>query len=120
MRFPVSREDGGNASALSPVRGGRRRQSLARKREASGVRPGSAPVEYGMIALLFTTMPAGREFSTAELAVPALFVVSRPAGILLGGLIGMRPGIQRTKRRDSTRIFVRISKYRQAAGAFGS
>jgi hypothetical protein len=38
MRFPVSREDGGNASALSPVRGGRSRLSLARKRGAQGQR----------------------------------------------------------------------------------
>jgi hypothetical protein len=53
--------------------------------------------EYGMIALLFVNDPGpARSLSTAELLVPALLVVSRPAGILLGGLIGMRPGIQPT------------------------
>ncbi len=53
--------------------------------------------EYGMIALLFATMPApARPLTTAELVGPALFVLSRPAGILLGGLIGMRPGTQPT------------------------
>jgi len=51
--------------------------------------------EYGMIALRFATMPSpARPLTTAELVAPALFVLSRPAGILLGGLIGMRPGIQ--------------------------
>ena len=36
MRFPVSRQDGGNASALSPVRGGRRRLFLARSAQRIG------------------------------------------------------------------------------------
>lgn len=50
--------------------------------------------EYGMIALFFSTGPApARELSTAELVAAALFVLSRPAGILLGGLLGMRPAI---------------------------
>jgi hypothetical protein len=52
--------------------------------------------EYGMIALFFATGPEpARSLSTAELVAPALFVLSRPAGILLGGLIGMRPGSSR-------------------------
>src|SRR6188768_1640377 len=44
MRFPVSREAGGNASALAPCRGGRRRHSLARTRGAAtqAVRDGEA------------------------------------------------------------------------------
>jgi hypothetical protein len=51
--------------------------------------------EYGMIAFFFVAGPEpGRSLSAAELVAPALFVLSRPAGILLGGLIGMRPGIQ--------------------------
>jgi hypothetical protein len=51
--------------------------------------------EYGMIALFFAlgAEPA-RALSTAELIGPALFAMSRPAGILVGGLLGMRPGIQ--------------------------
>ena len=53
--------------------------------------------EYGMIALFFATGPEpARSLSAAELVAPALFVLSRPAGILLGGLIGMRPGNQPT------------------------
>ena len=53
--------------------------------------------EYGMIALFFATGPEpARSLSMAELVGSALFVLSRPAGILLGGLIGMRPGIQPT------------------------
>ena len=38
MRFPVSREAGGNASALAPCRGGRRRQSLAKQCVAPDMR----------------------------------------------------------------------------------
>ena len=50
--------------------------------------------EYGMISLLFVTMPEpARSLSTAELVGPALFAMSRPIGILMGGLIGMRPEI---------------------------
>ena len=50
--------------------------------------------EYGMIALMFGTMPEpARSLTRAELVAPALFLLSRPVGILLGGLIGMRPGI---------------------------
>jgi hypothetical protein len=37
-----------------------------------------------------------RSLTTAELVTAALFVMSRPAGILLGGLISMRPGIAQT------------------------
>lgn len=51
--------------------------------------------EFGMIALFLANSPEpARSLTTAELVTPALFVLSRPAGILLGGLIGMRPGIQ--------------------------
>ena len=51
--------------------------------------------EYGMIALFFVAGPEpARSLSAPELVAPALFVLSRPAGILLGGLVGMRPGIQ--------------------------
>ena len=52
--------------------------------------------EYGMIALMLGTMPEpARPLTTAELVTPALFVLSRPAGILLGGLLGMRPALPR-------------------------
>ena len=51
--------------------------------------------EYGMIAFFLAAGPVpSRSLSTAELIGAALFVLSRPAGILFGGLIGMRPGIQ--------------------------
>jgi hypothetical protein len=50
--------------------------------------------EYGMIAFFFATATPARPLSSAELVAPALLVLSRPAGILLGGLIGMRPAIQ--------------------------
>jgi hypothetical protein len=49
--------------------------------------------EYGMIAFFFATATPERPLSPAELVAAALLVLSRPAGILLGGLIGMRPGI---------------------------
>jgi hypothetical protein len=49
--------------------------------------------EYGMIAFFFATATPARPLSSAELVAAALLVLSRPAGILLGGLIGMRPGI---------------------------
>ena len=53
-------------------------------------------IEYGMIALMLGTMPEpARPLTTAELVAPALFTLSRPAGILLGGLIGMRPALPR-------------------------
>ena len=53
--------------------------------------------EYGMIAFFFVAGPApARSLSTAELVGAALFVLSRPAGILLGGLFGMRPVIKET------------------------
>jgi len=50
--------------------------------------------EYGMIAFFFATATPARPLSSAELVAPALLVLSRPAGILFGGLIGMRPAIQ--------------------------
>ena len=50
--------------------------------------------EYGMIAFFFATATPARPLSSAELVAAALLVLSRPAGILLGGLIGMRPAIQ--------------------------
>jgi len=52
--------------------------------------------EYGMIAFFFATATPARPLSSAELVAPALLVLSRPAGILLGGLIGMRPAIRDT------------------------
>ena len=52
--------------------------------------------EYGMIAFFFATATPDRPLSSAELVAPALLVLSRPASILLGGLIGMRPGIRDT------------------------
>jgi len=53
--------------------------------------------EFGMIALFFanSSEPA-RALTTVEWATAALLVLSRPAGILLGGLFGMRPGAQPT------------------------
>ena len=54
-------------------------------------------LEFGMIALFFANSPEpARPLMTAELVTPALFVLSRPAGILLGGLLGMRPALPRT------------------------
>ena len=51
--------------------------------------------EFGMIALFFANSPEpARPLMTAELVTPALLVLSRPTSILLGGLIGMRPGIE--------------------------
>jgi hypothetical protein len=48
-------------------------------------------VEYGMMALLFSTMPAmPQNLTTIELVGPALLAISRPAGVLLGGLLAMR------------------------------
>ena len=52
--------------------------------------------EYGMIAFFFATATPARPLSSAELVAPALLVLSRPAGILLGGLLGMPPGIRDT------------------------
>ncbi len=52
--------------------------------------------EYGMIAFFFATATPARSLSSAELVAAALLVLSRPAGILLGGLIGMRPAVQTT------------------------
>jgi hypothetical protein len=53
--------------------------------------------ELGMIALFFAnSSEPSRSLSTAELFTSALLVLSRPAGILLGGLFGMRPGAQPT------------------------
>lgn len=52
--------------------------------------------EYGMIAFFFATATPARPLSSAELVAAALLVLSRPAGILLGGLIGMRPAVQTT------------------------
>ena len=52
--------------------------------------------EFGMIALFFVNSPEpARPLTTAELVTPALFLLSRPAGILLGGLLGMRPALPR-------------------------
>jgi hypothetical protein len=49
--------------------------------------------ECVMIALSLINGPApARPLTTAELATPVLLLLSRPASILLGGLIGMRPG----------------------------
>jgi hypothetical protein len=48
--------------------------------------------EYGMMALLFSTTPIPA-ISTAELVAPALFALSRPAGILAGGLLATRPNL---------------------------
>jgi len=51
--------------------------------------------EFGMIAAFFASSPEpARSLSTAELVTPALLVLSRPGGILLGGLFGMRPAMQ--------------------------
>ena len=52
--------------------------------------------EYGMIAFFFATATPARPLSSSELVAPALLVLSRPAAILLGGLIGMRPAIRAT------------------------
>lgn len=49
--------------------------------------------EYGMIAFFLATATPERQLPSAEVIAAALLVLSRPAGILLGGLIGMRPGI---------------------------
>ena len=49
--------------------------------------------ELGMIALLLANTPEARSLTTAELFTPVLLVLSRPAGILLGGLIGIRPEV---------------------------
>jgi hypothetical protein len=50
--------------------------------------------EYGMMAFLFSTRPIP-QISTAELVAPALFTLSRPVGILAGGLLAMRPNLHR-------------------------
>jgi hypothetical protein len=47
--------------------------------------------EYGMMALLFSLQPGpSQSLSTTELVAPALFAISRPAGVLVGGLLAMR------------------------------
>jgi hypothetical protein len=49
-------------------------------------------VEFAMFALALANWPEpARPLFMAELATPFLLLLSRPAGILLGGLIGMRP-----------------------------
>ena len=45
--------------------------------------------EYAMIAILLSTTPVP-QVPTIELVVPAAFILSRPLGVLLGGVLGAR------------------------------
>jgi hypothetical protein len=45
--------------------------------------------EYTMIAFLFSTVPVPH-VPTIELVAPAAFAISRPLGVLLGGVLGAR------------------------------
>ena len=45
--------------------------------------------EYTMIAILFSTVPVP-QVPTIELVAPAAFAMSRPLGVLLGGVLGAR------------------------------
>lgn len=45
--------------------------------------------EYAMIAILFSTTPVP-QVPTLELVLPAVFAMSRPLGVLLGGVLGAR------------------------------
>lgn len=45
--------------------------------------------EYAMIAILFSTVPIP-QMPASELIAPAAFVISRPLGVLLGGVLGAR------------------------------
>jgi hypothetical protein len=53
--------------------------------------------EYGMMAVLFSTRPIP-PVSTAELLAPGLFALSRPAGILAGGLLATRPNLHQPSK----------------------
>jgi hypothetical protein len=56
-------------------------------------------VEYSMMAILFSSTPMPQSISAIELIAPAAFTLSRPLGVLCGGVLGARASESAIARR---------------------